>query len=62
MAAQLQGTNVMRCHRSYLVNMEQVRVLRRDKEGFFIEMGINGVPDLPVSKTYSEEILKWLAM
>ena len=62
MAAQLQGTNVMRCHRSYLVNMEQVKVLRRDKEGFFIEMGINGVPDLPVSKTYSEEILKWLAM
>ena len=62
MAEQLQGTNVMRCHRSYLVNMEQVRVLRRDKEGFFIEMGINGVPDPPVSKTYSEEILKWLAM
>ena len=62
MAEQLQGTNVMRCHRSYLVNMEQVKVLRRDKEGFFIEMGINGVPDLPVSKTYSEEILKWLAM
>jgi len=62
MAEQLQGTNVMRCHRSYLVNMEQVKVLRRDKEGFYIEMGINGVPDLPVSKTYSEEILKWLSM
>ena len=62
MAEQLQGTSVMRCHRSYLVNMEQVKVLRRDKEGFFIEMGINGVPDLPVSKTYSEEILKWLSM
>lgn len=62
MAEQLQGTGVMRCHRSYLVNMAQVKVLRRDKEGFFIELGINGIPDLPISKTYSEEILKWLSM
>lgn len=62
MAERLKGTNVMRCHRSYLVNMDQVRVLRREKDGFFVEMGINGVPDLPVSKTYSDAILKWLSM
>ena len=62
MAEQLQGTAVMRCHRSYLVNMDQVKVLRREKEGFFVEMGISGVPDLPVSKTYSDAILKWLSM
>ena len=62
MAQQLEGTAVMRCHRSYLVNMEQVKVLRREKEGFFVEMGLNGVPDLPVSKTYSDSILKWLSM
>lgn len=62
MADELAGTNVMRCHRSYLVNMDQVKVLRRGKEGFFIEMNINGVPDLPVSRTYSESILKWMSM
>lgn len=62
MTQQLQGTSVMRCHRSYLVNMEQVKVLRREKEGFFVEMGVSGVPDLPVSKTYSDSILKWLSM
>lgn len=62
MEEELSGTHVMRCHRSYLANMDQVKVLRRDKDGFYIEMGINGVPDLPVSKTYSESVLKWLSM
>ena len=62
MEEELSGTNAMRCHRSYLVNMDLVKVLRRDKDGFFVEMGINGVPDLPVSKTYSEAVLKWLSV
>lgn len=62
MEEELAGTNVMRCHRSYLVNMDQVKVLRRDKDGFYVEMGITGVPDIPVSKTYSESVLKWLSM
>ena len=62
MEKDLSGTHIMRCHRSYLVNMDQVKVVRREKEGFFIEMGINGVPDLPVSKTYSEAVLRWLSL
>lgn len=62
MEDELSGTHAMRCHRSYLVNMDQVKVLRRDKDGFFVEMGINGVPDIPVSKTYSESVLKWLSL
>ena len=58
----LVDTNVMRCHRGYMVNMEQVKVLRREKENFYLELGIEGVKDIPVSKTYGEAVLKWLSM
>ena len=58
----LADTNVMRCHRGYMVNMEQVKVLRREKENFYLELGIEGVKDIPVSKTYGEAVLKWPSM
>lgn len=63
LAEQLEGTAVMRCHRSYFVNLELVKVLRRGKDGgFVLELGVPGVPDIPVSKTYSEAVTKWLEM
>ena len=58
----LANTNIMRCHRGFMVNMEQVKVLRREKEGFYLELGINNVPDIPVSKTYGKAVLKWLSI
>lgn len=58
----LADTHVMRCHRGYMVNMEQVKVLRREKDNFYLELGIEGVRDIPVSKTYGNAVLKWLSM
>ena len=58
----LADTHVMRCHRGYMVNMEQVKVLRREKDNFYLELGIEGVKDIPVSKTYGETVLRWLSM
>ena len=58
----LSETNVMRCHRGFMVNMEQVKVLRREKENFFLELGIEGIKDIPVSKTYRDAVMKWLSM
>ena len=52
-------TNVLRCHRSYMVNFDQVKVSRREKEGIFLELGIERVPDIPISKTYSEKVMRW---
>lgn len=59
-AEQLASTHIQRCHRSYMVNLDHVKVLRREKEGIFVELGIVGVPDVPISKTYSDSIQKWL--
>jgi DNA-binding LytR/AlgR family response regulator len=58
----LADTHVMRCHRGFMVNMEQVKVLRREKDSFFLELGIEGIKDIPVSKTYSDAVMRWLQM
>ena len=57
---QLKDTRVVRCHRSYMVNIDAIKVLRREKEGVFIELGVDGVPDIPISKTYAESVNAWL--
>ena len=57
---QLKDSSVQRCHRSYMINMDKVKILRRDKEGVFIEFGIEGVFDVPISKTYLKNITEWL--
>lgn len=55
----LSQTNVLRCHRSYMVNFDQVKVIRREKDGIYLELGIEHVPDIPISKTYSEKVTHW---
>lgn len=60
-ADHLSSTHVQRCHRSYMVNLDLIKVMRREKEGVFVEFGVEGVPDVPISKTYIENINKWLA-
>lgn len=54
-----EGTNILRCHRSYMVNFEQVKVIRREKDGVYLEFGVEKVPDIPISKTYSEKVTRW---
>lgn len=55
----LADSNVLRCHRSFMVNFDQVKVIRREKEGIYLELGIERVPDIPISKTYSEKVIQW---
>lgn len=59
-AEQMRDSNVQRCHRSYMINMDRIKILRRDKEGVFIEFGIDGISDIPISRTYIDNITKWL--
>lgn len=56
----LSECSIQRCHRSYMINMDRIKVLRRDKDGVFIEFGIEGVFDVPISKTYINNITEWL--
>lgn len=48
---------LVRCHRSYVVNLDKVKVLRKTKEGIFLEFDTENIPDIPVSKTYYESVM-----
>jgi len=50
-------TPLVRCHRSFIVNLDKVKVLRKTKEGIFLEMDALNTPDIPVSKTYYERVM-----
>ena len=57
---QLADTNIVRCHRSYLINLDLVKVMRREKENMFLELGVPNVKEVPISKTYGEAVLRRL--
>lgn len=56
---QLADTNVLRCHRSYIVNFDKINIIRRQKDGIYVEFEIKEIPDIPISKKYSEKIMQW---
>ncbi len=56
MEKQLEAQTIVRCHRSHMVNFERIKVLRKEKEGIFLEFDIEQAPDLPISKTYAEKV------
>ena len=51
------GTDVIRCHRSYMVNFEKVKVIRRDRDGLKLEIDSLSDGDIPVSKTYISTVM-----
>lgn len=57
---QLADTNLVRCHRSYIVNLDLVKVMRREKENMFLELGVPNIKEIPISKTYGEQVLRRL--
>jgi hypothetical protein len=52
------GTEIIRCHRSYIVNFDKVKVIRKDKDGLKLEFDNPSVTDIPVSKTYVNTVME----
>ncbi|HZY25611.1 MAG TPA: LytTR family DNA-binding domain-containing protein [Bacteroidales bacterium] len=52
------GSEIIRCHRSYIVNFEKVKVIRKDKDGLKLEFDNPSVTDIPVSKTYVNAVMQ----
>jgi DNA-binding LytR/AlgR family response regulator len=40
----LTNSNLVRCHRSYMINLSKENVLRREKDGLYIELDSNNYP------------------
>jgi hypothetical protein len=51
------GSDLVRCHRKYIVNMDKVKVLRKEKDGYELDLDNDTIPPIPVSKTYEENVL-----
>lgn len=52
------GTDIIRCHRSYMVNFGKVKVIRRETDGLMLELDNPSVNDIPVSKTYVSSVMQ----
>ena len=52
------GTDIIRCHRSYMVNFEKVKVIRKDHDGLKLELDNPSVIEIPVSKTYVDKVMQ----
>lgn len=55
----LADVDIVRCHRSYMVNLEYVSVIRREPGGIYLELSIPEVPDIPLSQTYRDKVDAW---
>ena len=51
-------SDLVRCHRKYIVNINKVSVLSCRKEGYFLDMDLEGVDPIPVSRTYESAVLE----
>ena len=52
------SSSLMRCHRSYIVNIKKVSVLHNEADGFVLDFEREGLESIPVSKTYSQKVLE----
>lgn len=53
-----QETSLIRCHRSYIINLDKVRVFKKTKNGIFMELDMLNANDIPVSKTYYNKVME----
>ncbi len=51
-----ESNNIVRCHRSYYVNLRKVRAIQKGQDGLFAELTYSAAPHIPVSTTYSETV------
>lgn len=51
------GSGLVRCHRKYIVNIKKVKVLRKESEGYLLELDNEAIAPLTVTKTYTDTVL-----
>ena len=47
----------VRCHRSFIVNFDRVKLIRKEKDGLKLEIDAPDELIIPVSKTYTESVM-----
>ncbi len=49
---------IIRCHRSYIINFEKAKLLRKEKDGLLLELDAPELIDIPVSKSYVDKVME----
>lgn len=55
------GSGLVRCNRKYIVNIKKVKVLRKESEGYILDLDNEVIPPLPVTKTYTDIVLSYFS-
>lgn len=55
---ELSDIGLIRCHRSFIVNFEKIKIIEKDKEGLKLELDHPLKISLPVSKTYIDQVIR----
>ena len=50
-------SGLVRCHRKYIVNIKKVKVLRKESDGYYLDLDNETIPPLSVTKTYADAVL-----
>ncbi len=51
------GSGLVRCNRKYIVNINHVATLRKESDGYYLDLENESIPPLPVTKTYTDIVL-----
>jgi hypothetical protein len=51
------NSGLVRCHRKYIVNIKKVKVLRKESEGYVLDLDNEAIQPLTVTKTYTDAVL-----
>lgn len=51
------GSALVRCHRKYIVNIKKVGMLRKESEGYVLDLDNESIPPITVTKTYTDKVL-----
>jgi hypothetical protein len=52
-----QGSGLIRCHRGYMVNVANVKLMRKEKGGLLLELNVT-TRTIPVSKSYVSQVMR----
>ena len=50
-------SGLIRCNRKYIVNLSKVSMLRKENEGYVLDLCNESIPPIPVTKTYTDSVL-----
>ena len=53
------GSGLVRCNRKYIVNIHKVATLRKESDGYVLDLSNEAIPPLPVTKTYTDTVLSY---